>query len=311
MEPVKEVLARMMKLNQTRETSSSQEPLTRRVTIDEARKYVNTGDILPITCEFCGKKLRASGLLIHMLGTYKWIRTNDSYEDCDCEGARKQREKELEEALKKAQEEKERAYREKIERMIKESKLGERFMSRTFENFIIDDKNKEAYEIAKKYADEFQKYKKQGLGLIFIGKYGTGKTHLAAAICHEIIKQNYQPIFGTMINLLEKIKVTYDDEYSKENEERVINRYINCDLLIIDDLGKERPTDWALEKLYYIINTRYEKCLPVIITTNYNTEKLINRLTVKDNIESAEAIVSRIYEMCKGIYMDWEDYRKL
>lgn len=285
--------------------------LVRRVSIDEARKYVaNIQDIESKKCEFCGKELKPVGLLVNVLGKWRWM-YNGEYEACDCEEARKIQELQYMEAVKRLQEERERAYKEKIERMIAESKLGERFRIRTFENFIVNDKNRYAYETAKKYAAEFEKHKKDGLGLIFVGSYGTGKTHLAAAICHELIKQNYQPIFGTMITLLEKIKATYGDEYAKENEEQVIDKYTRCDLLVIDDLGKERPTEWAIEKLYYIINTRYERNLPIVITTNYSIEKLINRLTVKDNVETAEAIVSRLYEMCVGIQMEWEDFRKL
>lgn len=301
-----------MKINpMSLKTSSSQEALTKRVTIQEAKKLgVQVEDILPRKCEFCGRKLQPTGLLVNFLGQYKWLHKYDDYEYCNCSGAKRHREelRKVEEEKEKA--ERERAYREKIERMIHESRLGERFKTRTFENFTVNEKNKNAFETAKKYADEFDKYKKEGTGLLFTGTYGTGKTHLAAAICHELIKKNYQPIFGTTITLLEKIKATYNDEYAKETEDQIITKYINCDLLIIDDLGKERPTDWTLEKLYYVINTRYEKCYPIVITTNYLTDKLINRLTVKDNVETAEAIVSRIYEMCRGVYMNWEDYRK-
>ena len=75
---------------------------------------------------------------------------------------------------------------------------------------------------------------------------------------------------------------------------------MNCDLLIIDDLGKEKVSEWTLEKLYYVINSRYEDCLPIVITTNYDPEKLVRRLTVKDNFETAEAIVSRICEPASG-----------
>jgi len=146
---------------------------------------------------------------------------------------------------------------------------------------------------------------------LLTGTYGTGKTHLAAAICHELIKQGYQPIFGTMITLLGKIKATYSDDESAETEERIINTYLNCDLLIIDDLGKEKVSEWTLEKLYYVINSRYEDCLPIVITTNYDPEKLVRRLTVKDNFETAEAIVSRICETCIGVKMNWADQRKI
>lgn len=312
MESIDKILAQIFEVDHHLETNSSQELLTERMTIEEAKKYTTiTEEILPRKCEFCGRKLLPTGLLVNVLGKYRWIHRYGEYELCQCEGAKKKREEERRAEEERLKAEKERAYREKIEAMIRESRLGERFKTRTFENFVVNDKNREAYEVARKYATEFEKYKKQGLGLLFIGSYGTGKTHLAAAICHELIKQGYQPIFGTMITLLEKIKATYDDEYSRETEERIIRKYTDCDLLIIDDLGKERPTDWTLEKLYYVINTRYEKCLPIIITTNYNLEKLITRLTVKDNVETPEAIVSRIYEMCKGVYMDWEDYRKL
>lgn len=288
-----------------------QENLTKRATFAEAKQYVHFDeDILPKKCEFCGRILQPVGMLVNFVGRWRWMWKGE-YEDCDCEGAKQYREQLRIEEEKRLAAERERAYREKIERMIRESKLGERFRSRTFENFIVNEKNRYAYEMAKKYADEFEKYRKEGIGLIFTGSYGTGKTHLAAAICHELIKQDYQPIFGTMINLLEKIKATYYDEFAKEHEDRIIERYTNCHLLIIDDLGKERPTEWAIEKLYYIINTRYERCLPIIITTNYDIDKLTSRLTVKDNMETAEAIVSRIYEMCRGIQMEWEDYRKL
>lgn len=302
---------RMMETNENREINYLQEPLTERMTIEEAREYTDIPEnILPQKCEFCGKKLLPTGFLVNIMGKYRWVHRAGEYELCQCEKAKKKREEERRAEEERLKAEKERAYREKIETMIRESRLGPRFKMRTFANFEVNEKNKEAYEVAKKYAVEFDKYKRQGLGLLFTGGYGTGKTHLAAAICHEIIKQGYQPIFGTMITLLEKIKTTYENEYSRETEERILRKYTDCDLLIIDDLGKERPTDWTLEKLYYVINTRYENCLPIIITTNYTPGKLITRLTVKDNIETPEAIVSRIYEMCKGVYMDWEDYRK-
>jgi len=228
-------------------------------------------DIKNEICQFCQAELEPVGMFLRVFGPRWYYR---GHARCNCKDAqeywRKYEEEQKREMLRRAQEEKERAYQEKIARLLKESKLGERFMARKFENFQVTAKNKQAHEIALRYAKEFEKYKKQGLGLIFTGSYGTGKTHLAAAICHELIMQGYQPIFGTMINLLEKIKATYDDDYARENEEQVISKYINCDLLIIDDLGKERPTEWAVEKLYYIINSRYEKNKPILITSTGN-----------------------------------------
>ncbi|WP_078665681.1 MULTISPECIES: ATP-binding protein [Carboxydocella] len=294
-------------------SDSTQEALIENVPLSQAAELgAKVPDIKNEICQFCQAELEPVGMFLRVFGPRWYYR---GHARCNCKDAqeywRKYEEEQKKEMLRRAQEEKERAYQEKIARLLKESKLGERFMTRKFENFQVTTKNKQAYEIALKYAKEFEKYKKQGLGLIFTGSYGTGKTHLAAAICHELILQGYQPIFGTMINLLEKIKATYDDDYARENEEQVINKYINCDLLIIDDLGKERPTEWAVEKLYYIINSRYEKNKPILITSNYDIEKLTARLTVKDNLETAEAITSRIFEMCRGVHMNYEDYRKI
>lgn len=297
-------------MTQSRTTSYSQEDLTEFITAEEAKvRGVTDITVEPVSCKYCGKILQPVGVFMDAAFRKKWIHVR--FQECECEGAKNEREIKCKEDEQRRQEEEQKAYRAKIEDMIKQSRIGKRFINRTFNNFKTNNKNKAAFETAKKYAAEFEKYKEDGVGLIFTGNYGTGKTHLAAAICHEIIKQDYQPIFGTMITLLGNIKATYDNNHKVEDENSIIEKYATCDLLVIDDLGKERPTEWAIEKLYYVINSRYENCLPVVITTNYSIDKLVSRLTIKDNAETAEAIVSRIYEMCRGVYMNWEDYRRI
>lgn len=265
-------------------------------------------------CKFCGKELETIGFYMPNNPFFKlWI-SNGEYERCSCAKAQAYwKEFDKRESEKKATEEKAKAeneYREKVERLIRNSNLGERFKSRTFEAFKVNNDNQSAFDTCKRYADNFNDIKGKGTGIIINGSYGAGKTHLAVAIAHEVIRQGYQPIFGTAPNLLDKVRTSYDGGDSKETEQQIINSYINCDLLIIDDLGKEKPTEWTLQKLYQILDTRYEKNKPVIITTNYSMEKLKNRLTVNDNFETAAAIVSRIYEMCQGIVLNCEDYRK-
>lgn len=279
------------------------------ITFTEAKEKGLKVDCKPFTeCEYCGAKLEAKGLFVTLPWGSRWIKRG--YELCQCDEAIEERKKEKarEEAHRKAMQEQ--AYREKVARMIKKSSLGKRFMSRTFDKYKTNDQNKEAFNIAYEYVRQFKERLKDGMGLLFIGSYGTGKTHLAAAICHELIKNNYQPVFGTMVTLLGDIRATFNQEQAVETEERLLRKYTKCDLLVIDDLGKEKPTEWAMEKLYSIINTRYEECLPVIITTNYSLEKLTERLAGRHNIETAEAIVSRIHEMCKGVLMNWDDYRR-
>jgi len=300
-------------LNCTQETSSSEIiHCTNSQAIKAGKHLIKTSTI---KCEFCNRELEQIGFyLTNSIFSKGWL-SRGNYERCTCKKSEKQWiDFDIEAQLKKEKAETDEAAnqsRERLERMIKQSNLGERFRTRTFETYKISNENNKPYTICKRYAEKFKELQIKGIGLLVTGNYGAGKTHLAAAIAHELIKQGYQPIFGTLITLLGKIKASYGDSCSKETEEKIINRYINCDLLIIDDLGKEKPTEWVLEKLYYVVNCRYENNKPIIITSNYNDTKLMDRLTVGDNLETSEAIVSRMYEMCQGVNMQGcKDYRR-
>lgn len=280
---------------------------TEKVTLEEARQAGASTNAVPKECEFCGKVLQPVGFFVTGFEKPRWIRRSEDYEECSCPGAVEQREKLRKEREAALRAEQERAYWEKINRMIRESRLGKRFWTRTFETYQVNEYNRAVYELVKEYADNFGEHRERGEGLYLSGGFGTGKTHLAAAICHEVIKQGYQPVFGTMVTLLEKIKATYNG--AEEAEWQIIDRYIRSDLLIIDDLGKERPTGWALERLYGIINARYEDCRPIVITANYGISQIEKRLA-GDNAETAGAITSRLYEMCRGVPLTWGDVRK-
>lgn len=137
---------------------------------------------------------------------------------------------------------------------------------------------------------------------------GFGKTHLACSIGNELIKNGITVVYGTLINLLAELKNSYEQD-NNISEMQIMKLYKNVQLLIIDDLGKEKPSEWGLEKLFTIINSRYENNLPVIITTNYNQDLLIKRLSINGEIETVKSIISRLYEMCYLVKIDDIDHR--
>jgi DNA replication protein DnaC len=294
---------------------SLQEVLNKKTTFtaSEARQLgykFESPEPLSEICQFCKKELPYKGLK-HFVRNSIWMWLKPDM--CECNEAQKYWKEQVriveEEQKRLSEEEKRKQLQKKVEKLFEKSKLGERFKTRTFDNYKVTDTNSMAYKTAKKYADNFEQYKCDGIGLMFSGSYGTGKTHLAASIAIELINKGNPVIFGTLINLLGKVKQAYDDNFA-ESEESILDLYKTVDLLIIDDLGKEKPSEWALEKLYSIMNQRYENYKPIIITTNYNTETLIDRLTVKGNSETAEAIVSRLHEMCRGVLLNGADFRK-
>ena len=150
-------------------------------------------------------------------------------------------------------------------------------------------------------------------GLFITGPKGTGKTHLAAAIANQLMQQGTPVICMTMIDLLERIKRTYEQnrQYGGEiSEGNVLDTYKRVQLLIIDDMGKEPATEWAVSKIYAIINARYEAYMPTIITTNYTDAELVRRLTPKDSGDptTADATIDRLREMCAAIVTTGESW---
>ena len=223
-------------------------------------------------------------------------------------------EKAAEEARVRAEQEK--AMRERVARIIKNSGINTRFLRRTFDTFELTNSNRKAFIVCKEYADTFEK-KRPGAnnpdpgrnGLFITGPKGIGKTHLAAAIANQIMNQGTAVICMTMIDLLDGIRKTFDPA-TQATSSSVLAIYKDAPLLIIDDIGKEPPTEWAISTIYNIINGRYEALMPTIVKTNYSDELLIQRLTPpRGDAVTADATIDRLREMCSGLLMAGPSWR--
>lgn len=272
----------------------------------------------PVPCEYCGKPRYTSGCFL--FGKIVWKFTGP--ERCDCPEAVAAHEKEEaeREAKKRAEIEAEadRRMRQRVAQIIGESGMHARFLRRTFDTFQITVDNQRAARVCKMYADTFKEKQPSDdtdpgrNGLFITGPKGTGKTHLAAAIANQIMQEGIGVICMTMIDLLDRIKETYAQRNLWEaSEGDVLNTYKEVPLLIIDDMGKEPPTEWAVSKIYAIINARYEAYLPTIVTTNYTDSELVRRLTPKDtgDATTADATIDRLREMCSAIVTAGDSWR--
>lgn len=269
----------------------------------------------PVVCEFCGATLYHNGVVMGDRALWTPVVAH-----CTCpeavsayEAAKREREAE-EEAKRKAEES--RKFQERVKKIVGASGMGERFQRRTFGTFQETGENRRALAACRRYAEDFDNMlPKHGQpepgrnGMFISGLPGTGKTHLAAAISNFLLSQGKPVICMTMIDLLERIKRTFNKNGADEGE--VLQVYKNVPLLVIDDIGKEPPTEWAISTVYNIINSRYEAYLPTIITANYAPDELINRMTPRATGDSttARATIDRLLEMCNGISLTGKSWR--
>ena len=209
------------------------------------------------TCEHCNKYIAAITVEVPQLRI-----KNKILPTCECVVERE--EAEIREAQNFAK-------KREIEKLFSISNLGERFSKSTFESFLDRNGSETAYKVAVKYVKTFKEWK--GESLLLWGEPGNGKTHLAAAIVNELSKKGYIVVFQSVPELLQRIRSTFNSE-NKENETQIMRALLECDLLILDDIGAEKTTEWVEEKLFNIIDGRYRKELPTLYTSNLEPKEL-------------------------------------
>ncbi len=190
------------------------------------------------------------------------------------------------------------------------SGIGALIRTKTFDNYVPSyQKDKNAVENAemivsfcRHYAENFDE---KAQNLLFIGGTGLGKTHLSAAITGKAVDRGYDVVCETAQNLFSDFEYErFGRGYNRDdNEECRTDRYFDCDLLIIDDLGTEMSNQFTVSCLYNIINTRLNKGKAVIINTNLTRDDLKNRYS--------ERITSRLFGEFLPVMFIGRDMREL
>ena len=145
-------------------------------------------------------------------------------------------------------------------------------------------------------------------GLLFAGPCGVGKTHLAAAILRELIEKGVGCLFYEFGSLLKEIQNSYNP-VSQTSELAVLSSVIEADVLVLDELGATKPTDWVRDTMMQVINARYNDRKLTIFTTNYRDERAQPSAETLEDRTGAR-LRSRLYEMCRTVLIEGEDYRR-
>jgi DNA replication protein DnaC len=145
-------------------------------------------------------------------------------------------------------------------------------------------------------------------GLLLMGPVGVGKTHLAVAILQGLLEKGVPCLFYEFGALLKEIQDSYN-KVSNTSEMSVLAPVYQAEVLVLDELGASKPTDWVRDTMMNIIGKRYNDKKLTVFTTNYlDARRAPTEETLEDRV--GVRLRSRLYEMCRTVQIDGEDYRK-
>lgn len=237
---------------------------------DTSNTYLDDEGLL--VCKTCGTRRQTRK---ELLGTQRVLPIM-----CKCE----------EEEFKKMQE------REKQEQQAKEFERRQKSIAIGYRNIFLTDSDT-AIPQAENYIKHFEEFKAENVGLMIWGTVGNGKTFTASIIANELCRKGYKVVMLHITEALSKIG-QFDNEAFK-------NEIADCDLLVLDDFGVSRETEYKNEQLNSLIDIRYSVKKPIIITTNKTREELGNT----DNLQ-LERTYNRLIEMTHPWHIVGESRRK-
>ncbi|MCS6883877.1 MAG: ATP-binding protein [Acidobacteriota bacterium] len=202
----------------------------------------------------------------------------------------------------------------RTESLLTAARIPKRYENCSFENYIPQGSPSNSNALISQARAVLEckafvrEYPNVDFGLLFLGNCGVGKTHLAVAVIKELILRTHTPcLFYDFRDLLKEIQDSYNPN-TATSELRVLAPVYEAEVLVLDDLGANKPTTWVMDTMTQIINNRYNDKKITIFTSNYRDERsseygetLSERVGIR--------LRSRLYEMCKTIHIEGDDYR--
>ena len=216
----------------------------------------------------------------------------------------------------------------KLQRALSQAALPLRYQSCSLENYRLDFAgSNRSLVMAHLYASNFvKKYPVETgtTGVLLVGSIGVGKTHLAIAMLKALIlERGATGLFCDYRELLKRLQQTYSQR-GDGSEADILQPILTAQVLVLDEVGAMKPTEWVTDTIGYVLNTRYNNCLTTIITTNYANlppaavetgsssvsmlRGALRQETLGDRI--GERMRSRLQQMCVALELQGEDYRQ-